>query len=307
MIPRILDGALETGRGIGVTELLHAQAGWPLVVVFAVVTQLGDVWFLFLLGSVLYVAGDELPRWGIDRRRGLFVLSLVVVYVALIGVLKTVFVLPRPPGAGNPPALRWIPSAFGGLFTSITTADGPGFPSGHALGTTMVWGGLALVLDRGTSRTRAVVAGAVVTLVSLARLVLGVHYLVDVLVGAVVGLAVLAGLYWLADRGTTPGLALLAAVAVGLPGLVQHVTFDSVAAVGSAVGGWVVWRGVTDSTAAHPTNGREVFAGFAVVGVAGALFGAVYTFEPSYPLTFVGSALTTGVVVAAPLLGERLA
>lgn len=62
MIPRLLDGALRTGRGIGVTELLHAQAGWPLVVVFAVVTQLGDVWFLFLLGSVLYVAGDELPR-----------------------------------------------------------------------------------------------------------------------------------------------------------------------------------------------------------------------------------------------------
>ncbi|WP_435182077.1 phosphatase PAP2 family protein [Halorussus sp. AFM4] len=276
------------------------------MVLFASITQLGDVWFLFLLGSGLYVTGDELPHWGINRRRGLFVLALVLTYVALIGVLKNVFVLPRPPGAGDPPAFGLVPSAFKGVFTSITTASGPGFPSGHALGTTMVWGGLALVLDRSTYRRRVGIAAAVVGLVSLSRLVLGVHYLVDVLVGAGIGLVVLGSLYWLADRGTDPEQVLLVAVVIGLLGLFIHVTFDSVAAIGSAVGAWLVWRGVADSTPAHPTDRWEVLAGFGVVVIAGSIFGVVYTLDPSLLVTFLVSALASGTAVAAPLLGERL-
>ena len=94
---------LAEGRSIGVTEALHGSAQDPVLVLFALLTQLGDVWFLFLLGGVLYVAGDEFPRWGIDRQRGLFVLGLLLTYVALIGVLKQFFLLPRPPGASDPP------------------------------------------------------------------------------------------------------------------------------------------------------------------------------------------------------------
>jgi membrane-associated phospholipid phosphatase len=276
------------------------------LILFAVVTQLGDVWFLFLLGSVLYVAGDELPRWGIDRRRGLFVLTLVLAYIALIGVLKNVFVLPRPPGATEPPPLQWIPPVLTGVFTSITTADSFGFPSGHALGTTMVWGGLALVLDRSTFRLRAGVAGAVVVLVSLARIVLGVHYVVDVVVGSLLGVAVLAVLYWLSDRGTDPGRILLVTTAVGVIGLFVHVTFDSVAAVGSATGGWLVWRGIAETTPAHPTSRWEVFAGFGIVGIAAGIFGAVYVGDVSNLFAFFGSAAAVGVAVAAPYLSERL-
>ena len=56
------------GRGIGFTEPLQEIVGLPTVVLFALITQLGDVWFLFLLGGALYVSGDEFPYWGIDRR-----------------------------------------------------------------------------------------------------------------------------------------------------------------------------------------------------------------------------------------------
>jgi len=49
------------GRSIGVTEALHGSVPDPVLVLFALLTQLGDVWFLFLLGGMLYVAGDELP------------------------------------------------------------------------------------------------------------------------------------------------------------------------------------------------------------------------------------------------------
>lgn len=294
------------GRGIGITELLQEQGTWLLLVLFAVITQLGDVWFLFLVGSVLYVTGDELPRWGIDRRRGLFVLTLVLTYIALIGVLKNIFTLPRPPSAAEPPPLRWIPIAFSGIFTSITTADSFGFPSGHALGTTMVWGGLALVIDRSTLRRRASIAGVVVVLVSMARLVLGVHYVVDVIVGALLGIAVLGGLYWLANHGTAPDRVLLVTIAIGIVGLLIRTTFDSVAAVGSAIGGWLVWRGIADTTPAHPTDRLEVFAGFGLVGIAAGIFGVIYAGDVSYLVTFFGSATAVGIAVAAPLLGEQL-
>ncbi|NHN61484.1 phosphatase PAP2 family protein [Halorussus rarus] len=295
-----------SGRGVGVTDALHGYAEWPVILLFALTTQLGDVWFIFLLGGGLYVAGDEFPRWGIDRRRGLFVVGLVLTYVALIGVLKHIFLLPRPPGAGEPPAIAWLPTGLSLLLESTATADGPGFPSGHALGTTMFWGGLALVVEHWTAWKRFGAAAAIVALVSLSRLVLGVHYLVDVVVGAALGAVVLGALYLLADRGTDPVRVLHVAVAVGVAGLLVGVTFDSVAAVGGATGGWLVWRGVADSTPAHPTNRREVVAGFVALVVSGALFGAVYALTASHLITFVGTAVAVGGAVAAPLLGERL-
>jgi membrane-associated phospholipid phosphatase len=304
-LPAVL--APLAGRGVGVTDLLHGQAPWALIVLFALFTQLGDVWFLFLFSSVLYVGGDTVPYFGIERHRGVFLVALVITYVALIGLLKEIFLLPRPPDAHLPPALGQIPAALIGLFTSVTTADGPGFPSGHALGTTMVWGGLALVLNRGTFRSRVGVAAAVVALVSLARLVIGVHYLVDVLVGATLGIVVLGGLYWLSDRGAAPGRVLIAAVAIAGLGITQHLSFDSVAAVGGAVGGWIVWEGVAEPTLAHPSTGAEVGAAFLLSLLGGGLFGAVYAVEPSYPVTFFMTVAAAGAVVGAPFLGERLA
>ncbi|WP_254544852.1 phosphatase PAP2 family protein [Halomarina pelagica] len=215
--------------------------------------------------------------------------------------------LPRPPGATEPPPLRWVPSIFAGLFRSITTAEGPGFPSGHALGTTMVWGGLALVIDRGRVRTRVGIAGIVIALVSVSRLILGVHYVVDVLTGVLLGIVILGGLYVLADHGADSERVLLVAVVIGVLGLVVNLNFDSVAAVGGAVGAWVVWRRIAEATPTHPTETDEVFVALVVAVLAAVIFGATYAVRLPYPLTFLGTAMATGLTVSAPLLGERLA
>jgi membrane-associated phospholipid phosphatase len=298
---------LTADRSLGVTETLHGLVSEPVLVFFAVLTQLGDVWFLFLVGGVLYVAGDQVPRWGIDRRRGLFVLGLLLTYVALIGVLKPFFNLPRPPGAGQPPNVAGLPAVLEAAFVSITTADGLGFPSGHALGTTMVWGGFALVVvEDDLSRAWLGVAAAVVTTVSLARLVLGVHYLVDVVVGATLGAVALGVLYLAADRGRAPGRVLVVAVALAVGGLAYGVNFESAAALGSGVGAWLVWRGIADSTPAHPSSRRVVAGGFAVFALAGGLFALLYALEPAPLVTFVGAAVSVGGAVGAPLAGERL-
>ena len=293
-------------RGIGVVEVLHGWASEPVLILFALLTQLGDVWFLFLLGGLLYVAGDQFPRWGIDRRRGLFVLGLLLTYVALIGVLKNFFLLPRPPGAGEAPIIAWLPAVFQGVLASIATGSGPGFPSGHAFGSTLVWGGFALVVFEDELSSGWLGAAAVVSLVSFSRLVLGVHYLVDVVVGIGLGVVALAVLYVVAERGTAPDRVLLIAVGAGVLGLLQGATFESVAALGSGVGGWLVWRGIAESTPPQPSSRREAAAGFVMFGLASGFFAVVYAIEPSLLATFFGSAIAVGGVVAAPLVGERL-
>jgi membrane-associated phospholipid phosphatase len=293
-------------RGLGLVEVLHGMASEPVLIAFALLTQLGDAWFLFLLGGLLYVAGDQLPRWGVDRRRGLFVLGLVLTYVALIGVLKQFFLLPRPPGAGEAPVIAWIPAIFQGVLASIATGSGPGFPSGHAFGSTLVWGGFALVVFEDEFSPGWLGVAAVVGLVSLSRLILGVHYLVDVVAGVGLGVVVLGVLHVVADRGTAPARVLLVAVGAGAVGLLQGATFESVAAFGSGVGGWLVWRGIADSTPTHPSNRREAAAGFVVFGLAGAFFAVMHAVEPPLLAAFFGSAIAVGGVVVSPLAGEKL-
>jgi len=298
---------LSDGRGIEISEALQEMAQEPVIVIFALLTQLGDVWFLFFLGGMHYAVGDKIPQWGIERRRGLFVLGLLLTYVVLIGVLKEFFMLPRPPGAGTPPEIQWIPSVFQGVFANISTGGGYGFPSGHALGSTLVWGGFALVMGKDRfSRAWLALAGVVVVIVSLSRVVLGVHYLIDVVVGIVIGVVVLSVLYKITDRGINPSRILVVAMAIGVLGLLQGFTFESVAAVGSAVGAWLVWRVVGDSTPAHPSNQREIVASLAVFGLASTLFALLYSVKPSLLVTFFSTMTIVGGIVGAPLIGKEL-
>lgn len=293
-------------RGIGVTELLHGQAGIVTVALFALLTQLGDVWFLFVLGGGLYVAGSAVPRLAVDRRQGLFVFALVVTYVVLVSTLKPLFGLPRPPGASEAPAVGWLPPILAAVFENITTASSSGFPSGHALGTTMVWGGVALVLDGVRERVRFGLAAVVVTIVATSRLVLGVHYLVDVIAGVGLGLAILGVCYWLADGGTDPGRVLVVAVAVGVVALFVDGSTTSGAAAGAALGSWLVWRRVADTVPTRATSRGEVIVGAVVLAVVGGFSGVLYALGPPVTVTFVGGAVTGGGAVAAPLIGERV-
>jgi hypothetical protein len=171
----------------------------------------------------------------------------------------------------------------------------------------MVWGGLALVVgEGGLSRARLALAGGVVGLVSLSRLVLGVHYLVDIVIGVGLGTVVLAVLYVVTDRGTDPARVLLVAVAIGAVGVLQGGSFESVAAVGSAVGAWIVWHGVADATPENPSNRQEVGAGVAVFTLAGGLFAILYTVEPPPAITFIGAGIAASGAVGAPLASATL-
>jgi membrane-associated phospholipid phosphatase len=88
--------------------------------------------------------------------------------------LKLVFAKPRPQ-----------------LWTPLIVEHSYSFPSGHALGSSVVYGFLAVLLADHYPRYRAgiySIAVLIVGLIGLSRLVLGVHYPTDIMAGYAVGL-----------------------------------------------------------------------------------------------------------------------
>jgi len=291
-------------RGVGITEALEPLISEPLVVLSALVTQLGDPWLYFVVLTALYLGAGRTDA--VDRDRAAFLVALAVGVAAVTTGLKYLFAFPRPPAPETVPGLELVPALLQQVYVEAVLADGFGFPSGHALGSTAVWGGTALVVDVWTRRRRLQVAGAVVAVVALTRLTLGVHYLSDVVVGVVLGTAYLAATYRIADAGRTPERAFdvaLGATAFCL--LVAGIRFEPAAILGAAVGGWATWRAVAEYPDRRLAR-REAGIGVAVAGAAVAGFGVLYSLEPTAPVALVGGAVVVAGVLAAPVVGRRV-
>lgn len=234
-------------RAVGVAERLAAGLE-PAEPLLALATQLGDIWFLSVLAVWLYWFGDSTSLTGWRRRHGLVVLAAALWAFAITYALKGVLALPRPPGAGT--AVWSFPGLLGTVYADTATATGYGFPSGHATGAAAVYGALGLfgIVNGSGGGWRAIprrlsprtwAAAGLIGLVALTRLGLGVHYLVDVLAGAAVGIAVAAVCVRLAAR---PGLVLGLATITAVLGLaVAGIDLTSVALVGATGGGLAAW------------------------------------------------------------------
>lgn len=298
---------LGPDRGVGVTEALGTLLSEPLVVLSALVTQLGDPWLYFVVLTALYLLAGRSDA--VDRDRAAFLIALAVGVVAVTTGLKYLFAYPRPPAPETAPGLDLVPSLLQQAYVEAVLAEGFGFPSGHALGATGIWGGTALVVDVWTRKRRLQVAGAVIAVVSLTRLTLGVHYLADVVAGVVLGVAYLAVAYRIADGGRAPGRAFdLGVVAAALCLLVAGVGFEPAAILGAAVGGWATWRVVgAGGPPDRPLAPREAGVGLGVAVAAAAGFVALYSLRPIAPVAFLGGAVVLAGVLAAPLVGQRVA
>ena len=290
-------------RGVGITEALQRLPD-VLAPVFALLTQLGDVWFVFLVLVLLYAAGERLPVLGAPRRRVAFVLGLVLGGIALTTALKAIFGFPRPPAPASVPGVRYVPGLLRGAYVEAATATGYGFPSGHALLSTVFWGGLASALTVGSRRARAAVAGCVVAVICLARLVLGVHYAVDVVVGVTIGLAYLGVVLGLAG-GRTRAAFRIAAIPAVVCVLAGPVTFDDVLILGGALGALGAWEVLGSQVPSRLPS--VAILGLAVgIAVLGGLFGVVYVLEPPLVVTGVAAAAVFGGLLSLPVLAERV-
>jgi membrane-associated phospholipid phosphatase len=156
---------------------VHEHAPSWLVEAMRVLTYLGGAWVLVPLSLL---AAALLARRG-RLRAALLVLCALALGQLLVQLLKLAVRRDRP--------------RFPDPFLELSTFA---FPSGHALGATATYGALALVLaSAAAARERValyVAAAAIVVVVAASRVVLGVHYLLDVVAGIAGGIALLAGL-----------------------------------------------------------------------------------------------------------------
>ncbi|HZG94693.1 MAG TPA: phosphatase PAP2 family protein [Mycobacteriales bacterium] len=161
-----------------------------LVSVARVVSFLGSTRWLTgcaVVGIVVLVARGE-------RRLALFAAVTTGLGGALNSIAKALVSRPRPTLDG----------------CELGSAHGLSFPSGHAMGTTIVYGTLLLVgISLVARRWRPLLIGAYavwLTAMALSRMTLGVHYLSDVIGGIALGLAWLAAAtsafeIWRQERG----------------------------------------------------------------------------------------------------------
>lgn len=255
-----------------------------VVTAFGVLTHLGSPWLLVGGLTVLYVIAEETP---LDRRTVGFVIAVAVGGAALTLSLKTALLLPRPPGA--------VESGFG-------------FPSGHTIGATVVWGTLASVAAISTAFRRVGLAALIVVVVGISRVVIEVHYLADVVAGLLVGTLFLAGVLYLGPGiGDTPteedvSRAFLVAVAVGVTGLAATVTPRTWLVLGAAVGGWIGWRYARPDRVRLTSFGK----GTGLVILVPLLLG-VRVLDAVEPGGAVAAAIAAGLMAALMVLPREVA
>ena len=163
----------------------------------SLITELGSLEF--------YVALMPLIYWCINKQFGRQVAYLMILSYNLVAVLKHVLREPRP---------YWLDSSVG-----LTTEPTYGIPSGHTQTATTIYLFLAYWVRR---RLVWLFALAFIFLMGLSRIYLGVHFVHDVLAGALLAVLIVAG-YWIwrrffqeSFRNRILGQRLLAAVMVPL-------------------------------------------------------------------------------------------
>ncbi|QLG49386.1 phosphatase PAP2 family protein [Natrinema halophilum] len=224
-------------RGIGWFDAFREVAPDWSVVLLGLVTQLGDVWFLGLLVGIVYWTDRS------DRDEAAAIVGITLSGLSLITGLKAVFALPRPERVLVETGT--LPELTRPLYEATATATGYGFPSGHALMSTVVYLSLAEYWSVSTRRRRYLGAGAIVTAVCLSRIGLGVHYLVDVVAGVGAGAALLLLTWPLLNRYPASRATIGFTLAVGLATvtlIVSRATPDAVLLFGASLGAFAGWQ-----------------------------------------------------------------
>lgn len=151
---------------VAIVEWIQSFSNGFFDFIFKIITFFGDQLFFIILGVLIF--------WLVDKREAF---KMVVAFLAssiVVGVLKVVVGRPRPHESGKGPISIGKPT------------HGNSFPSGHALGSGLMFYGL-----KDTFGKNKIIKGflwALLFLVPLSRMYLGQHYLTDVIVGTVIGI-----------------------------------------------------------------------------------------------------------------------
>lgn len=211
----------------GASESLWSAYPESLLELARFVTELGGAEGVILILAVLF--------WVLDREQVILVAAVTVAGVGLVLTLKSMAALPRPV---MDPAMTVEP-------VIELSDDEYGFPSGHAFTATTVYGGLLYYLEKYHEPRWLATVAVLVAAISLSRVVLRVHYLGDVVVGFVLGLAFLLGAAKLMGDDARIGFALgiaigvLAVIVTGEMGSVVATEEYALTVLGIAIGGFL--------------------------------------------------------------------
>jgi len=141
---------------------LQSLGGW-LVLPMQLFSALGAEEFYMLVLPVLY--------WCVNASLGIRVGFMLILTSSVNAWLKLLFALPRP---------FWADASVKALVSETSF----GLPSGHAMNSASLWGFFASQVKK---RWMTIIVLVVVFLIGFSRLVLGMHYLTDVLGGWLFG------------------------------------------------------------------------------------------------------------------------
>ena len=144
--------------------LVHAHADPALTAAMRSVSEIGEPWFPIVVGAPAVM-------WFVRKgwRRSVFLLAITVASAEVLGqLLKLMFHRPRP-----------------ATFFALTEPMGDSFPSGHALVSCALFGGLYYI-----------VAALLIAAIGFSRIYLGVHYPSDVLGGYAAAVVWLFSVAW---------------------------------------------------------------------------------------------------------------
>ena len=190
-------------------------------------TQFGGAEGLVLVLAVLF--------WLTDREKVLVVAAFALAGVSVLLMAKAAFGLPRP-----------VPDPAMQVEMVYDHGDDEyGFPSGHAFMSVVVYGGLLSVFGRLRDLRWVLAVAAFVVAISLTRIFLRVHYLGDLLFGAILAVVFLVVIDRLVDDDPRVGFGI--GVVLGVPAVLftgdalSLVQTEELALVGlgAALGGFV--------------------------------------------------------------------
>lgn len=159
---------------------------------------------LSFLGSAAYQGPTLVLLYWIDGRERIATwIGIVLGSYVLRSTLKSLNTTTRPTVE---PAIdaTVFPSLLQPLYTHPVEISTTSFPSGHMMAATVLWGLVAVDSTVASRRTRCVLALTVVWIVGLSRIVVGAHYVGDVVAGFVFGLVFLGAMLAVRDWGRRP-------------------------------------------------------------------------------------------------------
>jgi len=289
-------------------QTLLVSGGDLLVVLFALITLAGDAWFVLVGLAMLYWVG---PRYIEDARPVAAVcIGLATLGLAAVLAIKTATGIPRP--AMTPVDPTGLPSLIGSFVGGEIESDRFTFPSGHATAATVVYGGLGLLLSVGRRRTRYLIAGGCIALISLSRVVLQVHYPRDVLAGIGLGAVLVAIGITVARDGdrlrperlfAVSGIVAVIGFGVAVDAGHPREILQGAIGIGTAIGAAAVWYRLGDQLVAAP----PVSIPLAAVGlaVAGGLWLGAYVGVLPILGAMAASAVAVGIILMLPLAEQR--